>query len=184
MPASQPLRVQVLQFGAQLRTRPTYEGPMSASRELQRQLKRLALCLPRPAKKPPAGPGWIYEIKHDGFRVLAERDARGVTLHSRKGYDFADRFPLAPGAIAKLPVRSCLIDGEAIVCDANGLAVFDLLRRRWHSDNCGRIAATRPMTQRAKERNRSAVGRKARGDGSDRIDGGGGNVVLNEQAFT
>jgi bifunctional non-homologous end joining protein LigD len=58
-----------------------------------------------------------------------------VTLHTRKGYDFADRFPLAAAAIAKLPVRSCLIDGEAIVCDANGLAVFDLLGRRWHSDD-------------------------------------------------
>jgi bifunctional non-homologous end joining protein LigD len=86
---------------------------MSASRELQRQLKRIGLCLPRPARKPPAGPGWIHEIKHDGFRILAERNARGVTLHSRKGYDFADRFPLAAAAIAKLPVRSRLIDGEA-----------------------------------------------------------------------
>ena len=80
-------------------------------------------------------PGLIHEIKHDGFRILAEGDARGVTLHSRKGYDCADRFTLAAAAIAKLPVRSCLIDGEAIVCDANGLAVFDLLRRRWHSDD-------------------------------------------------
>jgi bifunctional non-homologous end joining protein LigD len=91
--------------------------------------------LPRPAKKPPAGPGWIHEIKHDGFRILAERDATGVTLHTRRGYNFADRFPLAAAAVAKLPVRSCLIDGEAIVCDANGLAVFDLLRRRWHGDD-------------------------------------------------
>ncbi len=104
-----------------------------ASRELQRQLKRLEPCLPRPAKQPPTGPGWIHEIKHDGFRILAERDATGVTLHSRKGYDFADRFPLSAAAVTKLPVRSCLIDGEAIVCDANGLAVFELLRRLWHS---------------------------------------------------
>ena len=107
---------------------------MSASRELQRQLRRLALCLPRPARKPPVGPGWIHEIKHDGFRILAERDAKGVTLHTRRGYDFADRFPLVVAAVARLPVRSCLIDGEAIVCDANGLAVFDLLRQRWHGE--------------------------------------------------
>ena len=80
---------------------------MSASRELQRQLKRLELCLPRPAKKPPAGPGWIHENKHDGFRILAERDAEGVTLHTRRGYDFVDRFPLAAAAVAKLPVKSC-----------------------------------------------------------------------------
>jgi bifunctional non-homologous end joining protein LigD len=108
---------------------------MSASRELQRHLKRLAPCLPRPAKLPPAGPGWIHEIKHDGFRILAERAGKGVSLYSRKGYDFADRFPLAAAAVAKLPVRSCLIDAEAIVCDANGLAVFDLLRRRWHGED-------------------------------------------------
>jgi hypothetical protein len=101
---------------------------MSASRELQRQLKRLELCLPRPAKTPPIGRGWIHEIKHDGFRIQAERDSQGVTLHTRRGYDFADRFPLAVAAVANLPVNSCLIDGEAIVSDANGLAVFDLLR--------------------------------------------------------
>jgi ATP-dependent DNA ligase len=34
-------------------------------------------CLPRPAKEPPRGPGWIHEIKHDGFRILARRDANG-----------------------------------------------------------------------------------------------------------
>ena len=43
--------------------------------------------------------------------------------------------PFAATAVAKLPVRSCLIDGEAIVCDANGLAVFDLLRRRWRGED-------------------------------------------------
>jgi len=83
-----------------------------------------------------AGPGWIHEIKHDGFRILAERDAKGITLHTRRGYDFADRIPLAAAAVAKLPVRSCMIDDEAIVCDANGLAVFKLLRRRWQCIPC------------------------------------------------
>jgi bifunctional non-homologous end joining protein LigD len=105
---------------------------MSASRELQRQSKRLELCLPRPAKKPPAGPGWIHEIKHDGFRILAERDRGRVTLHTRNGHDFTDRFPLAAAAVAKLPVRSCLIDGKAIACDERGLAVFDMIRYRHH----------------------------------------------------
>ena len=85
-------------------------------------------CLPRPADKPPAGPDWIHEIKHDGFRIMARLDAGGVRLLTRKGHDFADRFPLAAGAVAALPARSCLIDGEAIVTDKNGLAVFDLIR--------------------------------------------------------
>jgi ATP-dependent DNA ligase len=37
-------------------------------------------CLPSPAKVPPSGPGWIHEIKHDGFRILARRDPAGVRL--------------------------------------------------------------------------------------------------------
>jgi hypothetical protein len=71
---------------------------MSASRELQRQLKRIEPCLPRPAAKPPAGPGWIHEIKHDGYRIMAERNHGSVRLYTRNGYDFADRFPLAAAA--------------------------------------------------------------------------------------
>jgi hypothetical protein len=56
-------------------------------------------------------------------------DATGVRLITRAGNDFSSRFPFIAMAVGKLPVRSCLIDGEAIVCDENGLAVFDLIRR-------------------------------------------------------
>jgi bifunctional non-homologous end joining protein LigD len=82
-------------------------------------------CLPSPAKVPPSGPGWLHEIKHDGFRILARRDGAGVRLITRAGNDFSSRFPFIAMAVGKLPVRSCLIDGEAIVCDDNGLAVFE-----------------------------------------------------------
>jgi ATP-dependent DNA ligase len=85
-------------------------------------------CLPSPAKAPPSGPGWIHEIKHDGFRILARRDSTGVRLITRNGNDFAARFPLIASTVAALPTKSCVIDGEAIVCDENGLAVFDLIR--------------------------------------------------------
>jgi bifunctional non-homologous end joining protein LigD len=86
-------------------------------------------CLPSPAKAPPSGPGWLHEIKHDGFRILARRDSAGVRLITRAGNDFSSRFPFIGMAVAKLPVRSCLIDGEAIVTNDDGLAVFDLIRR-------------------------------------------------------
>ena len=85
-------------------------------------------CLPRPAQKPPAGPGWIHEIKHDGFRIIARRDGNGVRLITRNGHDFSDRFPFIKLAVAALPAKSCVVDGEAIVCDDSGLAVFDLIR--------------------------------------------------------
>jgi bifunctional non-homologous end joining protein LigD len=93
----------------------------------ERSLHTFDPCLPRPASEPPAGPGWIHEIKHDGFRILAHRRGRGVRLLTRNGNDFADRFPLIAEAIEALPLKSCVIDGEAIVCDDNGLAVFGRL---------------------------------------------------------
>ena len=84
-------------------------------------------ALPRQATAGRAG--WLHEIKHDGFRILARKDTAGVRLITRNGNDFSGRFPFIAMAVGKLPVRSCLIDGEAIVCDENGLAVFDLIRR-------------------------------------------------------
>jgi ATP-dependent DNA ligase len=86
-------------------------------------------CLPSPAKRPPAGSNWLHEIKHDGFRIMARRDGAGVRLFTRNGHDFTARFPLAVAALAALPGRSFLIDGEAICTDDKGLAVFELIRR-------------------------------------------------------
>ena len=79
-------------------------------------------------RAPRAGSGWIHEIKHDGFRILAQRHGRSTRLVTRHGRDLADRFLLAAATFDALPIRSCVIDGEAIVCDDNGLAVFDLIR--------------------------------------------------------
>jgi ATP-dependent DNA ligase len=89
-------------------------------------------CLPSPAKAPPSGPGWIHEIKHDGFRILARRDSAGVRLFTRHGNDFTSRFPLAVEALTALAARSFLLDGEAIVTNERGLAVFDLIRHQRH----------------------------------------------------
>jgi bifunctional non-homologous end joining protein LigD len=87
-------------------------------------------CLPSAAERPPSGPGWIHEIKHDGYRLMACRDAAGVRLLTRNGHDWASRFPLIVEAVTALRVHSCLIDGEAVCCDDNGMAVFAKLRQR------------------------------------------------------
>ena len=61
---------------------------MSTTNKLQRGLRaeqslpRFEPCLPRPAKEPPTGPGWIHEIKHDGFRIIAQRDDARPALHA------------------------------------------------------------------------------------------------------
>jgi ATP-dependent DNA ligase len=47
----------------------------------------------RRQRPPPSGPGWLHEIKHDGFRIMARRDSAGVRLIIRAGNDFSSRFP-------------------------------------------------------------------------------------------
>jgi bifunctional non-homologous end joining protein LigD len=89
-------------------------------------------CLPSPAERPPSGDGWLHEIKHDGIRILARRDGAGVRLITRYGNDFTARFPLAVEAVTRLPANSFLLDGEAIVTNERGLAVFDLIRHKRH----------------------------------------------------
>jgi bifunctional non-homologous end joining protein LigD len=97
-------------------------------------------CLPSPAKAPPSGPDWLHEIKHDGFRIMARRDSAGVRLITRHGNDFTARFPLAVEAVSALSARSFLLDGEAIVTNERGLAVFDLIRHQRHGDDAVLIA--------------------------------------------
>jgi bifunctional non-homologous end joining protein LigD len=84
-------------------------------------------CQPTAALKPPSGPGWIHEIKHDGYRIMAWRAADRVRLLTRNRSDFGERYPLVTEAIGSLPARSIVIDGEITVCNAQGLSVFDLL---------------------------------------------------------
>jgi len=69
-------------------------------------------CLPSSAERPPSGPGWIHEIKHDGYRLMARRDAAGVRLLTRNGHDWASRFPLIVEAVAALRVHSCALPRE------------------------------------------------------------------------
>jgi ATP-dependent DNA ligase len=87
-------------------------------------------CLPSPAERPPTGPDWVHEIKHDGFRMMVRRDAAGVWLLTRNGHDWTQRYPLIAAAAGALRVRSCLIDGEAVACGDDGLPAFDRLRYR------------------------------------------------------
>ena len=78
--------------------------------------------------------GWLHEIKHDGFRIIARRDGARVRLFTRNGYDFSARFPLIVAAVAALPAVSCVVDGEAIACDERGLSVFEMIRWRQHDN--------------------------------------------------
>jgi bifunctional non-homologous end joining protein LigD len=79
-----------------------------------------------------SGSQWLHEIKHDGFRVIARKEGACVRLYSRPGNDLTHRFPLIVDALAHLRSRSCIIDGEAVACDDNGMPSFDRIRYRRH----------------------------------------------------
>jgi bifunctional non-homologous end joining protein LigD len=92
----------------------------------------IAPCLPTFAPQPPSGDGWQHEIKHDGFRVVARKKGQRVKLYSRPGNDLTPRFPLIVEALARLPSRSCVLDGEAVACGEDGIALFERIRYRRH----------------------------------------------------
>ncbi|MFZ1896249.1 MAG: hypothetical protein WAU59_19585 [Rhodoplanes sp.] len=85
-------------------------------------------CIPTVASVPPTGPGWLHEIKHDGYRLVGRLEGRRVRLFTRRGNDWSDRFPRIGEALASLKATSATIDGEAVVlCPKTGLSLFDEL---------------------------------------------------------
>jgi ATP-dependent DNA ligase len=80
--------------------------------------------------RPPAGQGWVREIKHDGYRVLVRRSGAIVRVYSQNVIDWTDRFSTITAVAATLNAYSFTIDGEAVVVGRDGLAQFDKLRQR------------------------------------------------------
>jgi bifunctional non-homologous end joining protein LigD len=66
-------------------------------------------------KDPPEGDDWLHEIKFDGFRALAFLEKGRATFITRNGKDWTDRFEPLPDAVAALPARSAILDGEIVV---------------------------------------------------------------------
>jgi ATP-dependent DNA ligase len=91
-------------------------------------------CIPTAVAKPPVGPQWIHEIKHDGYRLIARKRDGRVRLFTRRGFDWTERYPRISEAVAALPTASAVVDGEAVCCDEAGVAVFDKLHSRAHDD--------------------------------------------------
>src|SRR5260221_3202891 len=92
----------------------------------------IGACLPTKTDKLPSGDLWLHEIKHDACRIIARKDGARVRLYSSPGNDMTRRFPLIAAALTGLRSRSCIIDGEAVACDDNGLASFERIRYRQH----------------------------------------------------
>jgi bifunctional non-homologous end joining protein LigD len=90
-------------------------------------------------------PGWLYELKWDGYRALVriERDG-SLTVSSRRGNDFLEKFPELSDLGEAFSERPLMVDGEIVVLDQGGRASFQALQERL--DRRGRRGSGRPIT--------------------------------------
>src|SRR5258706_7087041 len=91
-------------------------------------------CIPTRGTKVPAGPEWLHEIKHDGYRLIVQRDGARVRLFTRNGHDWTKRYPLIVEAALRNRQTSFVIDGEAEVLRPRCVFDFNGPQCRRHYD--------------------------------------------------
>ena len=97
-------------------------------------------CIPSPAKLAPTSADWIYELKHDGYRLMVRKADDRVRIYSRRGADFTQRFPRIVEAVRRLKVSSVLIDGEGIVYNDKGMPSFNMIHCKQHDHAVSLVA--------------------------------------------
>ena len=104
---------------------PARKGRPASDRVPFRVSPMLATLVPEPFHRA----GWVYEEKYDGYRILAYKEGRNVTLLSRNAKDRTESFSAIARAIAALPDRTLLLDGEAVAFDRKLVSRFQLLQQ-------------------------------------------------------
>ncbi|WMD22366.1 DNA ligase D [Achromobacter seleniivolatilans] len=77
---------------------------------------------------------WLYEVKFDGYRLMARLDASGVKLYTRNGHDWSEKMPHLLGAFRKLPSQCAWVDGEVVVLNDSGVPSFQALQNAFDSE--------------------------------------------------
>lgn len=80
--------------------------------------------------QPFSRPGWIFEVKLDGYRVVAGKSRAGASLISRNGLELAGEFPALAQALAELEGPDLVLDGEMVAMDSKGRPSFQLMQQR------------------------------------------------------
>lgn len=88
----------------------------------------LMLC--ETADAPFSKPGWLFELKMDGYRILAEKEGAEVRLRSRNGNDLTRSFPEIARSVAAFPFSHVVLDGEIVALDEAGRPSFGRLQQR------------------------------------------------------
>jgi bifunctional non-homologous end joining protein LigD len=73
---------------------------------------------------------WFFELKYDGYRLIAGRDEDSTFLRYRRGPDATKLYPEVARALSRLPVSRCVLDGEIVIFDESGRSDFGRLQRR------------------------------------------------------
>ncbi len=95
---------------------------------------KLAPVLATLVDGPPPDPGdWVYEIKFDGYRLLARIEGKTVRLFTRNGHDWSDRMPHLVRAIQRMKLKPGWLDGEIVVLDEAGRTDFQALQSAFDS---------------------------------------------------
>ena len=102
---------------------------------------RVSHMLATPAEEPFSREGWVFEIKYDGVRVIAERRGEDVRMFGRSGEDITARYPEIADALRGLAVQHAVLDGEIVAYDDSGRPSFASLQRRMHLSKPRDIAA-------------------------------------------
>lgn len=96
----------------------------------QVRAKDVELMLAEPREKPFSKVGWIFELKLDGYRMLASREGDAGRLTTRNGNDLTAGFPELARSLAALPFEGLVMDGELVVNDDAGRPSFHRLQER------------------------------------------------------
>ncbi|TNF82656.1 DNA ligase D [Pseudomonas sp. ICMP22404] len=83
---------------------------------------------------------WLYEIKFDGYRVMARIENGDVRLITRNGHDWTHKLPSQAKALAGLGLESAWLDGEMVVADEQGVPDFQALQNAFDAGSSGKIA--------------------------------------------
>ena len=89
--------------------------------------------------KAPDGDGWLHEMKFDGYRILARLDGGRVQLLSRNERDWTEKFPQVADAVAGLPARTAMLDGEVAVLLPGGTTSFQALQNLGEAPEHGEL---------------------------------------------
>ncbi len=145
------------------RPRPARRLRLSAERAADRIPFRVRPMLATLVDEPFHRPGWVYEEKYDGYRILAYKEGSRVTLLSRNGLDRTSTFAEIAEAVGRLRDRTLLLDGEAVAFDRHRVSRFQLLQRGSAPPRLRRLR--RPVPQRPRPAARAALREAGRARG-------------------